>query len=91
MANDPALIKNVTISKCAKTDDGWGASGTAKNTGTKDATYSITVFFTTTGATVIATAETKVDVKAGRSADWTAAATFTAAPEMRCVIRGVSG
>ena len=89
IANDVAKRKSVAITKCAASDGGWTASGTAKNSGTGDATYAITIFFTNAHATVQDYATTSVTVKAGQSADWTASKKFTASTPTNCVLRGV--
>ena len=82
--------KAVTLAGCAATAGGWKATGTAKNTGTKSAKYTITVFFTTSKATVQSYAKTTVDVAAGSSAQWTATRAFPAAKGTLCVLRGVA-
>jgi hypothetical protein len=87
--NDSALRKHVTITSCAAANDGWQASGTAKNPGDKRAKYTVTVFFTTTGGTVIGTGQSEVAVKAGGEEQWAIASTFKAPPDTRCVLRGV--
>lgn len=63
--NDAAARKNVTVSSCKATNDGWEASGTATNPASKQTDYTVTVFFTTTGATVVGTGQSKVSVKPG--------------------------
>jgi hypothetical protein len=87
--NTPALRQNVTIDTCAAADGGWKAVGTAKNPGDKDATYAISVFFTTDHGTVLGTGATKVTVPAGKSGNWTVAAELTPAEKTVCVLRGV--
>jgi hypothetical protein len=87
--NDTAARKNVTVSSCKATKDGWEAAGTATNPGTKQADYTVTVFFTTNGGTVIGTGQSKVSVKPGAQQPWTIGSTFHAPPDTRCVLRGV--
>ncbi|SOD74607.1 hypothetical protein SAMN05892883_3793 [Jatrophihabitans sp. GAS493] len=87
--NDVKLRRQVSITSCTAKPGGWQAKGKAVNTGGKKVILTITVFFTTTSATVLDYATTKVSVPAGGTADWTAAATFAAEPTMRCVLRGV--
>jgi hypothetical protein len=77
------------MSSCGKVDGGWSASGTATNPATAPVSYTITVFFTTTAATVIDTAQTHVDVPAGGKHAWTVSKKFHATPSMRCVLVGV--
>ncbi|MBF4514134.1 hypothetical protein ITJ66_16735 [Plantibacter sp. VKM Ac-2885] len=88
--NDPDLRKHVTAGSCTSTDDGWSMSGAIENPGKKTAEYTLTVFFATSGATVLATADTVVKVEAGETKSWRADATFSAPPETRCVLRGVA-
>jgi hypothetical protein len=87
--NDPASRKNVTVSSCTATKDGWQAAGTATNPGNKQTDYTVTVFFTTTGGTVIGTGQSKVTVKPGAQQAWTVSSVFHAPPDTRCVLRGV--
>ncbi|SDJ09613.1 hypothetical protein SAMN05444157_1713 [Frankineae bacterium MT45] len=87
--NDVKLRRQVSITSCAAKPGGWQAKGKAVNTGKKNVVLTITVFFTTTSATVLDYATTKVAVPAGGDADWTAAADFAAEPSMNCVLRGV--
>jgi hypothetical protein len=89
IANDVAKRSSVSVTKCAASDGGWTASGTARNSGTGDATYAITIFFTNSHATVQDYATTSVTVGAGKSVDWTAAKKFTASTPTNCVLRGV--
>jgi hypothetical protein len=89
IVNDVDKRKAVVITKCAAADGGWSASGTAKNAGTSDTTYAITVFFTDSHATVQDFATTSVTVKAGQTENWSAAKKFVAANPTLCVLRGV--
>lgn len=89
VANEADLRKQVTISACEKTAEGWQAAGTAANPGATASTYEVTVFFTTASATVIHWAQAKVDVQGGGSATWSLDEKFTAPPDTRCVLRGV--
>lgn len=82
--------KNVKVSDCKATPDGWQASGTANNPGKAKTKYTITVFFTTKGGTVIGTGQTKVDVKPRADSEWSIASKFKPAPDTQCVLRGVS-
>lgn len=87
--NENTLRKTVALTACQKVTGGWQAAGTATNHASEAADYTITVFFTTSGATVIGTGDAHVHVDAGKSADWTATGTFTAPPTTQCVVRGV--
>jgi hypothetical protein len=89
VSNSPALRRNVDMSTCKAVEGGWSAAGTATNPGSKQVDYTITVFFTTTSATVIDTVQTHVAVKPGGKQTWTASKKFTAPPETLCVLRGV--
>ena len=87
--NKPALRANVRFTSCKSIAGGWGATGTATNPSKKNINYTITVFFTTTSATVINTTQTKVTVKAGEKKTWTVSRKFAAPPKMLCVMRGI--
>lgn len=87
--NVPELRTNVTIESCEGADAGWKAAGTAANTGAEDVDYTITVFFTTDGGTVIGTGDTTVSVAPGASEAWEITAELTPAPTTLCVLRGV--
>jgi hypothetical protein len=50
VANDVRLRRNVTLSTCHQTSNGWTAAGTARNPTAKPMDYTITVFFTTAAA-----------------------------------------
>jgi hypothetical protein len=89
VANNVKSRKNVQLTSCKKVAGGWGAAGTASNPGTKAAAYTITVFFTTTSATVVGMGKTQVTVAPGGTQDWTAAGKFKAPAKMLCVLRGV--
>ena len=89
IVNDVAKRKEIVLTKCAAVDGGWSASGTAKNAGTADATYAITIFFTNDHATVQDYATASVTVKPGATLDWTASKKFAAATPTNCVLRGV--
>ena len=91
ITNDETGVKrkDVAITACGSTSDGWQASGTAANKGTASETYNITIFFTTTQSTVLDYASTSVKVAAGQTEKWTAAAKFSAPKQVLCVLRGV--
>ncbi len=65
--------------QCAPVHGGWSAGGTIKNTLGHDATYQITVFFTSAQASDLAYAETSATVNAHQNGTWTATATFDCA------------
>lgn len=87
--NTPSLRGNVTLDACTATKGGWSATGTARNSDDRAVNYTITVFFTTSSATVIETAQVKVAVKPGGTETWTASKKFTAPTTTLCVLRGV--
>lgn len=89
VANKTALRKNVTMSTCKKTPHGWSAGGRVTNPRKKAATYTITIFFTTSSATVTSTGSTSVTVPPSGTRKWTVNRTFTATPKTLCVLRGV--
>ncbi|HTU39895.1 MAG TPA: hypothetical protein VMF35_17995 [Acidimicrobiales bacterium] len=61
-----------------------------KNTQGHDATYRITVFFTSAQATDLAYGVTSVGVGSGQVKLWSVKATFSAPSQVLCVLRGVS-
>jgi hypothetical protein len=81
---------DVAITRCAASDGGWSASGTAKNSGSSSETFDITIFFTTTQATTLNYATTSVKVSAGKTGNWTASVKFSAPKDVLCVLRGVA-
>ena len=90
IGNTVAKRKAVTLAGCTAMPGGWKATGTARNTGAKTASYTITIFFTTSKATVQSYASTKVQVAPGASKAWSAAGKFPAAKGTLCVLRGVA-
>lgn len=92
VANDPKIRKQVVLNQkdCTAMPGGWQAGGTATNSGTGPTTFSITVFFTTTHATVLSYAQTKVRVDAGKSQKWSLESKFAAPKSVLCVLRGVA-
>lgn len=88
--NQPSVRKDVKLFNCSKSTGGWSAGGTIDNTQGKTATYDITVFFTSTGYTDLASANTSVTVDAGKQSLWNANAAFAAPGTVLCVLRGVS-
>ena len=81
---------DIAITGCAAVDGGWGASGTAKNSGSSSETFDITIFFTSPGATTLDYARASVKVAAGKTESWTASAKFSAPQDVLCVLRGVA-
>ncbi|RCG29940.1 hypothetical protein DQ384_17405 [Sphaerisporangium album] len=88
--NEPGQRKNVKQTSCAAVPGGWAAEGTAANRGTTPVTYSITVFFTTTAATVLDFAKTEVSVKPGEVAKWKASKNFEAPDKVLCPMPGIT-
>ncbi|MBF4570846.1 hypothetical protein ITJ57_18915 [Plantibacter sp. VKM Ac-2880] len=88
--NDPKARKNVSTTSCTATDDGWTMTGTIANTTKNDTSYTLTVFFTTATATILATTTTVVDVPAGEIRYWDGTAAFAAPDGTKCVLRGVA-
>jgi hypothetical protein len=87
--NEVALRADVGMSSCAPHAGGWMATGSARNPRTKATTYKITVFFTSSRATVIGTARASVRVPPGGNRRWTASSAFHPAKPTLCVLRGV--
>lgn len=87
--NVPTTRAQTAISSCAAVKGGWAAGGIMANPTAEKASYTITVYFTTSSATVIGTAQTTVEVGGNSKADWTASDQFIPAPETKCVLVGV--
>jgi hypothetical protein len=87
--NRPELRGVVELAVCDAVDGGWQAAGTVTNSATESRDYTITIFFTTEGGTVIGTGDTEVSVAGGESEEWSVAAELTPAPGTNCVLRGV--
>ncbi|HBX79825.1 MAG: hypothetical protein WAV45_01980 [Propionibacteriaceae bacterium] len=90
VANVPEDRKSVSLTECAAASGGWRAAGTVKNPGSASRTYTVTVFFTSKAATVLASASTTATVDPGKEAEWSVNATFAAPEGTRCVLRGVA-
>jgi hypothetical protein len=88
--NSVAARRNATLASCHSADGGWQADGTVKHAGGSAASYKITVFFTTSSATVIGYGDTVIQVAAGQTKPWTVRGTFDAPKGTRCVLRGVA-
>ena len=88
--NSVAARRNATLDACHSANGGWQAGGSVKHVGTSAASYKITVFFTTSGATVIGYGDTVIRVAAGQTKPWTVRGTFDAPTGTRCVLRGVA-
>jgi hypothetical protein len=86
--NSVTARKAVTLTGCTATSAGGLATGTV--TGTRAATYTITVFFTTRGATVVGYATARVHAAPGKATPWRASGHFRAPHGMSCVLRGVT-
>ena len=87
--NDPNLRSGVQIGECKAAPNGWEASGSALNPTAQELSLTITVFFTDASATVLATGDTHVVVKAGGREAWSVRKTFAAPVPTLCVLRGV--
>ena len=88
--NDATDRLDVILSTCEATADGWMAGGTVLNPGEAEATYEISIFFTTGSGTVIEYGTGRTVVGGGATADWTVSVDFVAPPETTCVVRGVA-
>jgi cytoskeletal protein RodZ len=87
--NQDAVRKNVILKNCASSSGGWSAGGVVNNPSASPTTYKITIFFTSTGATDLASGSTSVPLNAHGSALWSVKATFAAPSQVLCVLRGV--
>ena len=90
VANQDSVRKNVTMQNCSSSPGGWSAGGIVNNPSGSATTYVITIFFTSTGATDLASASTSVPLGAHKSTLWSAKATFAAPSQVLCVLRGVA-
>lgn len=88
--NQKAARANVQITDCAGRNDSWVASGNARNPGNTDTTYDITIFFTTSAATVVQTGHTTVHVPAGKTGKWSVSGKVQAEGKILCVLRGAA-
>jgi hypothetical protein len=88
--NSVAARRNATLASCHSSDGGWQANGTVKHVGGSPASYKITVFFTTSSATVIGYGDTVIQVAGGQTKPWTVRGKFDAPKGTRCVLRGVA-
>jgi len=86
--NSVTARRAVTLAGCTATSAGGQAAGTV--TAPRAAAYTITVFFTTSKATVVGYAITTVHATPGRATPWQASSDFRAPHGMRCVLRGVA-
>ncbi len=87
--NNVDKLHQVTRGTCGSVSGGWQLTGTIKNPSSDEVSYDILVYFTTTSATVINSAETVVKVKGGDTAPFTATKQFAGPPNMLCVIVSV--
>ncbi len=88
--NDITARRNVTIRSCAAAPGGWTAAGTASNPTTSQVTYRITIFFTSSHATVEGFGATTVTVGTGQVSSWTVTTDISVPdPRSQCVLRGV--
>ena len=88
--NDITARRNVTIRSCAAAPGGWAAAGTASNPTTSHVTYRITIFFTTSQATVEGFGATTVAVGPAQTSSWTVTADIPVVDaRSQCVLRGV--
>jgi hypothetical protein len=87
--NDPKLRANVRVGSCKAAFGSWVANGTVINPTVKTVTYTITIFFTTATATVLAVGQTHVAVPAGGRQSWTISQKFHGSEGTLCVLRGV--
>ena len=88
--NQDAVRKNVILKNCASSPGGWSAGGVVNNPSGSATTYKITIFFTSTGATDLASGSTSVPLNAHGSELWSVKATFAAPSQVLCVLRGVA-
>lgn len=92
VANDVTARRHATLdrSQCTAVPGGWHAGGTVTNAGRTPTAYRLTVFFTSSHATVLSYAQTTVKVDAGKTEKWSVSSTFAAPKSVICVLRGVA-
>ena len=88
--NQDNVRKNVILKNCSASSGGWSAGGVVNNPSASSTTYKITIFFTSTGATDLASGSTSVPLNAHGSSLWSVKATFAAPSQVLCVLRGVA-
>lgn len=88
--NDRVDRLNVSLTTCQNTTLGWRAGGSIRNSTKAPATYQVTVFFTTTEGTVLSFGDTRVDVPAAASQEWSIESSFVAPESTLCVLRGAA-
>ena len=88
--NDPDARADVALDSCAASDGGWRATGTVSNSDASDATYGITVFFTTDAGSVIGFGSAEVEVASSGESEWEIDGQFVPADPTLCVLRGVA-
>ena len=84
-----AARNDVALLNCNAEVGGWSAGGTVKNSTAQQASYLITVFFTSAQATDLAFGTTTVVLGPGQGNLWSVSAQFPAPAGVRCVLRGV--
>ncbi|MBF4625760.1 hypothetical protein [Clavibacter sp. VKM Ac-2872] len=87
--NDAEARKSTSVTGCVRINGGWAMTGTMSNASSKDASFDVTVFFSTPQATVLATGKTTVDAPSQETTEWRVEASFDAPQDVRCVLRGV--
>jgi hypothetical protein len=87
--NDVHLRPGVFTTACHASAGGWRASGTVKNAGHTAHAFTMTVYFTDSKATVLASGQNTVQVAAGDSGTWAVTAKFFAPAAVNCVLVGV--
>ncbi len=88
--NDITARRNVAVRSCAAAPGGWSAAGTASNPTTSQVTYRITIFFTSSQATVEGFGDATVTVGPGQMSSWTVTTAIPVADSRsQCVLRGV--
>jgi hypothetical protein len=88
--NDQGLRGDATMTSCAASSGGWGASGRIVNSTGSARDYRLTVLFTSDTATVIGVGTATVHVAAGAQRDWRIRGAFTPASPTLCVLSGVA-
>jgi hypothetical protein len=88
--NDVMRRPEVKLTSCAAAPGGWTASGVITNLATTSHDFVLTVFFTDSSATVLASGKTSVTVDAKRSGRWHITAQFASPKVVLCALVGVA-
>jgi hypothetical protein len=87
---NPGLRQDVHLINCGATAGGWYAGGTINNPGSSPVTYNVTVSFTSSSGSDLASASTSQTVAGGGYGFWRAASSLAVPGQLGCVLRTVT-